>query len=813
MEAVSKCLGRDDAYPDLLLRDLFDDGERGALAVYRACVAKAVAPPLAVQRAGLVYGVPSDQLGPYLAVAVDPRAHPVAIADAADRVVAKWASGVVREELVESKINKRSVLEYNRTSEGHEHPKGQRGRFVTVMERPGSVAPSAVAAGPMVAGKPVGVLARLRAAGQGEQAAPAELLAEVAPPPVAEAVAAQPRRKVRSVRSVRSVRTSADTNAAPKAGLKARLNARTKAKMGVKLQTSLQAQRNAGSQFDDLVASADSPWPTTEQYERMPEDLTLAWALSPADARALYDLGDGEGSENQQKRIVVGHLKEALGEINRWDDPGHAEHLRRFAYEESEHQPGVVKITEAELEEAGVDRHDGDAVYRYAQSAGHLAQLARGPQGQILPGAQSAIGVFHSAAPGGDWFAVRKPGMGLYGDEDEAMPLSAEFVLAGEYGGTAIRANYEGSSPHAKQASFDLDPSQRYVIYQPETLWKDLGGGRGHMVDRYTLIPMEDSESYGKAAPVLTRTREADVDQWNATSRGRLHPKDDHGQWTSRGVLARVRPQTTEIDQVLPPTPKRRNVRSVRSVRTTAAAPVATASARLDVRPLSAAQRSSLQAAIQRVEEATEPRDVGFPMALDDRPIHKVMSWKQWGKFLANHAPGKFVDEIGELPLTTSAKSALLTHGQQMTGDEVNDWSRHEVMNQIMREHNGAMHEVSGFRRTIGPADHDAWEDLYVEMRDYMEAHPDTPVLQVHRGESPWEIRVLANQRPIHDQVLIFMPEDLDPDRPITLRFVGKARQEDLNRGRWRPDDRTLVIDPHMSVYRAEQRVWRADQD
>jgi hypothetical protein len=88
-------------YAALLTRDLFDDAEQGALELFRHAVAKGVVPPIAAERVGAVYGVPSRELGKYRGLASDPRANPSALADTADRVLLSYVEKVVGEELAE----------------------------------------------------------------------------------------------------------------------------------------------------------------------------------------------------------------------------------------------------------------------------------------------------------------------------------------------------------------------------------------------------------------------------------------------------------------------------------------------------------------------------------------------------------------------------------------------------------------------------------------------------------------------------------------------------------------------------------------
>ena len=105
------------AYAPLFVRDFFDDAEESALSLYRAAVSKGVAPSMAAVRVGAVYGVPSKHLGPYAALACDPRANPVALTDAADKVLLAFVSKTVDIETdAKEPISKAGTLQLERAT-------------------------------------------------------------------------------------------------------------------------------------------------------------------------------------------------------------------------------------------------------------------------------------------------------------------------------------------------------------------------------------------------------------------------------------------------------------------------------------------------------------------------------------------------------------------------------------------------------------------------------------------------------------------------------------------------------------------------
>jgi hypothetical protein len=105
VESIAKCLG-EPVYAGLLVRDLADDAERGAAELFSAAVSKGVAAPLAAQRAGMVYGVPSARMGTFRALACVPASSPTALQDAADRVLFSYIEGVTQNEMTGQEIAK-----------------------------------------------------------------------------------------------------------------------------------------------------------------------------------------------------------------------------------------------------------------------------------------------------------------------------------------------------------------------------------------------------------------------------------------------------------------------------------------------------------------------------------------------------------------------------------------------------------------------------------------------------------------------------------------------------------------------------------
>lgn len=101
VESVSKSLG-EQRHAGLLVRDVADAAEVAVVDLFRAAVAKGVAPPLAAQRCAMVYGVPTEGMGSFRSLALIPQSSPVALTDAADRALFESVEKYAREELADS---------------------------------------------------------------------------------------------------------------------------------------------------------------------------------------------------------------------------------------------------------------------------------------------------------------------------------------------------------------------------------------------------------------------------------------------------------------------------------------------------------------------------------------------------------------------------------------------------------------------------------------------------------------------------------------------------------------------------------------
>lgn len=139
IDAIAPITG--EGYAALLVRDVLDEADLGALHVYRIAVSKGVPPPIALERAAAGYGVPAKEMGAFAALAADPKANPRAVEDAADRSLMTYVAKVAAQEAV-SEVSKASPPREDRTLVADTdfdpalHPRGPDGRFVETPDAP-----------------------------------------------------------------------------------------------------------------------------------------------------------------------------------------------------------------------------------------------------------------------------------------------------------------------------------------------------------------------------------------------------------------------------------------------------------------------------------------------------------------------------------------------------------------------------------------------------------------------------------------------------------------------------------------------------
>lgn len=388
-------------YAGLLVRDLLDDAESAALALYRTCLAKSVSPPVAAQRVGLVYGVPGRELGKYAGLAADPGAKEVAVRDAADRALFTYVSKVVESEYDEAKVEfskapGTAVLEREQTRQSeyldeHNVENGPDGKFVA--EGTGS--------------SRLARMARLKRVQRVQRAQQAQQAAEPSPD--------KTKAKVKVKVSARSAPVKARTAVSQE---KARVQLSVAAKAMQELAIS-EAAAAGSTAVAETVAPASKPAPTP--IGPMPDmlserddpnaglhdylDQSLGFVVTTGQWNRMVR-GMGEGPEVGARTMVAGALEEYVGAPEKFhaeaDEDGnvvvHQDHQQQAAHTAlvAEGEPeqmgrpevwvtrlasGLTKGMTPEATKAMLAEEARDLLFEYSEHTG--SPVSRGERGFV----------------------------------------------------------------------------------------------------------------------------------------------------------------------------------------------------------------------------------------------------------------------------------------------------------------------------------------------------------------------------------------------------------------------------------------------
>jgi hypothetical protein len=459
-ESISKSVG-DRRYAYLLVRDLLDDADMAAHDLFRAAVAKRVAPSTAAARAAAVYGVDARGLGQYRQLAIDPRANPQAVTDAADRALFEYI-----EKIADSESDEREEVSKAPAAE-QERPATQ-----VKPDDPGTDYYDARSAGGQFAprvGQP-GMLARLRSRyGIGGQEAPtvdtgrpSERVEQETPSPGKAKSLAEIRRQ--RVNRAQAQQNRQRAQARPQQAQQT-LRGQTLRSQQARKQTKLTQQQK--KQLTKVAAKSSIIWPDTERILEPAQAQLNHPFLDRVDARPEnYRMLDQEmivhATEAQAmdffSRLAtspgyvarVGHLFERTG-ANSVEESGTrtaGEQLRGYARMADGQDPGTVYISADDL--AGFETLAQQEDYlegKRQELAWRNGRLDRGRLEHI------------SVLPSND-----DEGMVVVDESDtiaQGTPTVFEFVVID---GVGRVDSGEGN----KHMQWSLDPNQAYKFSRPQ---------------------------------------------------------------------------------------------------------------------------------------------------------------------------------------------------------------------------------------------------------------------------------------------------------------------------------------------------------
>ena len=842
VDSVSKSLEAN--YAGLLVRDVFDDAEQSTLALFRTCVSKGVAPPIAASRAGAVYGVPSRELGKYTALAVDPRANPAALTDAADRALLTYVSKLVTEEAGEVKevVSKsptghaRELGDSEAGWDEREHPRDRTsGRFTHTGS--GGAKPvregdfSSIELPGLDIGDP-GILARLRSrVGLGGQRAP-----EVGTTP------AQARqRQLRQLREkpkgrLRPTGTQAQVAGSVTGRVSGRVQGdvvgRAQAKLAAALApaTTNSAAANAGSAYEtaqrvpapkksgrDWTGTAiERVADTGHEYHaiRPPNGEALTYVMMQSESAALRRTMPEVDAETlpgrAAPRLVRAHALEKTVTTEGpafldMDEPltsMHAEHARAEAGQAAKEDIDPSGYATPLVASIGPDDAYGDRDQALMSMRQRLSESAGTDVNGNYRTDLEADAFAHSVSrrdyhDPDRWWAI-VPQADAHGDY--ALPFIDEYVVNDD-----VKGYLEGG--HRSQQII-VDPNQAFLVKAEAEQYYD--AQQGVMINRWTLVPLEEDElelySDPRSSHLFGGKFGKGLDGHDSVRFEQQHPRDEEGRFaptmsrTSGIAPLQIPSQVETASQEAKVRAQPRQMRQMRQLKRAPAARrplVAPGTARgavqgqlnAEVKAKVATPQGRIQAMMTQVlHEKSRVRDMPV---LDDRSNYKLMTKAEFDDIRRKIDGGG----SGVLPLYGPALH-MLRGKSDLNGSQVVAEMNFNLEAEINNNEGEATKGYVWQRKPIakGPLRSEADEmAMGRRIRDLFESHPNIAQIHIDYAGEPGTYQLYANREPVDEQILIEMDPEIDLEGPVELVELGPYRSMEMLHRRSNDEGAPLV--------------------
>lgn len=842
VDSISKSVSTP-AYAGLLAMDVFDDAEAGALHVYRTAVAKGVAPSVAAQRAGDIFGVPSNLMGKYAMTATDPRANPVTTRELADHTLLDYVSKLVKAESPEP-VTKADQGAYAEAPK----PKKPWREDEVVRDALGQFAEEEKHE------KAKEGLSRLREALGISGSAPAE----VAGAPTRERRApARPKRAQRATRLVRTGTKRAEParheakRAETKRAKAERVTKRARAKQDVARSVNRVTNRAVEAQekkalkkagpVGDVLATV--PGSEHEQYYELDHELVLRTDLSSSAAfRTAMREQSGRFRNPNEMVFRMNALVGVTGGNTTTERPGSkhdTEAREAFAHailEESDSiSPDVTIVHAVDLSSSGederryIERRRQEATRSGATGlTDHDEDLHVEALPTYLPYGWDADDD-ETAGAHGEYAIVHHLPTDLENPYDRPIPTIDEFVIVGSAKGAV-----EGTT---KYEAYTLDPNQAYRVIAPP------GSRPGTRVSSDRFWDAENSVVVNRWYIEQISDYELDEmlgddDVQKADDQAYQRAPVQHVPWREaevvRDALGRFAEEAQAAEQAAPAAPLQRERiqrmpirRATRATRATrvrrAERPAATEDRREPKRAQTrraepspfqrALQRASTRRAITRAEQTPD-----MPL-LDDGRDYKVYTQTQWQAAieLLDHTDLDALHSGAEIrldPLTRRAFREGTVHSVYDLHDEM---ARNVDNDPSMR---------SKQFKVLSRLQIDQAQDLDVlaeKIESLFDAHPEVDKLEmVRRGSTLW---LSGNTELVGDQSIIEVDPEVDWSQPVFLKYVGHYRARELGTRNQHGEIGALisptgsatgdnvegvVANPEVHLYRISTKHYRA---
>jgi hypothetical protein len=768
-------------YAGLLVADVLDAADRGAVDVYRAMVAKGVAPPVAIERAAEAYGMPMRQMGAFPHHATDPKSNPRVVTDAADRALMSYVSKMADAEAPAGAEVIKALSVAERTDFDQRHPRDATGQFTETEDETTST-------------RQLSTIDRIRARLG---------LLEVQPDRVAEITRApaQSQRQKRKQRAKHEQRTKPTLVATASASAQASAVARL-----TPLQTQAITQAvNAGAAkprppkgtkpviLPELLEPIDDR--SGRSYYDIAQPVVIGVPLSVGEALREKGSNQAMTQKNPGRRIFrVGYLTDRANYVEQHGTKQRGAHAASADNTINGHihewiEPHVQEISHAEA--SGNQEEVQDYLKRKRNLEATVQQI--GSDGQLVDVVdQRELRYVHSYPvykpydPMGDvepkdWVIVHFQDVG---DTDHrGMPTIEEYVV--EYNARGVEEGVTQSS--TQHADIELDPNQVYELYAPPGKATRRGAivapeqlydkDKHVIVNRYYLRPIDEDEIGGviKALDVLeARTFE------------QRHPRDEQGQF------AEVAGRPTLVSPAARPmrTQRVKRIQRVQRVARVAPQPTtasATSQAVLTSTTRSAAQAHPLTAALAAPRTSAEV-GAGLPPlpVLTDARVYKVLTEDQLQDVLSKTSQTVFSElhaSMQPMKLTTDERRAFSEHSD-LKVDALPTMLAINVDNEI----NAQMRRkgLAGLGRDLldrikyhvnGEVDA---EYLAKRIHRVLDEHPDVDLIELAKEDLDNEILIYGSTvSGAHQNIVEFEP-DIDLTGEIEITYLGKYRARDV---------------------------------
>jgi hypothetical protein len=789
VDAVAKNL--EESYAGLLVRDVLSEAERTTVTLFRTAVAKGVSPPLAVQRAGAVYGVPARELGRYLALAFDPKTNPLALTDAADRALLTYVSKLSAAEAEDPG----SLVTFSKAPgqgqgqgqawEEREHPRGPDGQFVEAPE------PEAAAR--------MGSLAWIRATlGLGDTSPPqvAEETGHPRETPPAKAVA-RPQRAQRAKRAKRLQRAPA--RAAPERAPRERVFERTHARAALQ-----RAMKRGEARLDRALAAAP---PARQDPDLHPVELMRKFSSNvPADYYHVLDqsvgialpqsvgqwLLDGLHTQQDQGQMVfrVGNIIGRPGvDVEDTKSPEMRNAIRAAAdhtWTAAMNPPdGGEGLEEPEVETITLDEigalADPDAYIesRVRDKASYQSRDEHGMARSVYDEAEGEhVHVMEDYVPFGQ--ETKRDAMGAPENERRhivyyhsvdpgnpdvrQMPTVHELVIAGGAVGAV-----EGTG---KNIEIELDPNQTYLLHPRAKKYFD--PDRNVIVLRWTTTAVSDDE-------VEALGFEKSLEGAAASAFEQEHPRDTEGRFSEKeGRPTTAAPTAVPVAsqrtaRLQRPKRLQRAKRLTRQSREAAALPTHERVLERAPRERSARSQAVRRVFLERAQARAERHGAQKQLPeLDDQQDYRVWSDKTFEYWADEFLPQSDRDELNSgnwVQLWGRAKNAIAEGDHKDAGSLVHQMA-YNVQDEMRTE--GEYFRVLGSMPVTDVTDD---SEIAERIDHYFDADPDLDIVEVVRHGN--KLHFSGNPRPAKSQNIIEIDRDLDFTKPVYITYIDDYRARD----------------------------------